>query len=120
MLDVFKNMVLPANNLSHKFVALNPSRADDYFIYFDSEKLAIFQVSEAFGNDIEEVLKAEGVRSTAIVRHREEVAQPLPPTIVPPAKSADFLKGISKSVGMGANLVGIGLSIAGLAACNVM
>jgi len=101
-------------------VALNPSRAGDYFIYFEKEQLANFQASEAFGNDVEEVSKAGGVRSQAIVRRREEITTPIPPTIVPPERASDFLHGLAKTVGVGANLVGIGLSIAGLAACNVM
>ena len=103
-----------------EYVALNPSRAGDYFIYFQKEQLANFQSSKAFGNGIEEVLKAEGVRSQAIVRHREEITTPIPPTIAPPERASDFLHGLAKTVGIGANLVVIGLSIAGLAACSVM
>jgi hypothetical protein len=80
----------------------------------------MFQVSEAFGEDIEEVLKGEGVRSDAIVRQRKEVVEPIPPTIVPKEKATDFLAGIQKSVGIGASLLSVGVSIAGLASYNVM
>lgn len=81
----------------------------------------MFQVSEAFGVEIEEVLKVEGIQSNAVTRRRVEVVQdPLPPTIVPPAQVKTFLSGIAQSVGVGANLLTIGAAITGIAACNVM
>lgn len=104
-----------------QFIAINPSKPGDYFVYFDSAKLAMFQVSEDFGTDLQEVLRAEGITSQAIVRQRDQIARPvLPATVVPAERASTFLQGISRSVGVGANLLSIGASIAGLAACNVM
>jgi len=77
-------------------------------------------VSESFGKDLEEVLKVQGIRSKSIVKRTEKVGRKNPPTIVNPRQAGDFLEGIARSVGIGANLLTIGASIAGLAACNVM
>lgn len=68
----------------------------------------MFQVRESLGKDVEEVLKAEGVNSRAIVRRRDEVAIPIPPNVVPPERVGNFLGGIIKSIGVGANIVSLG------------
>ena len=84
----------------------------------------MFQVSEAFGKDMDEVLRAEGIRSQAIVRRKETKSTPQsyanPPAMPAAAQSSGFLKGIAKSVGVGANIVAIGATLAGLASCTVM
>ena len=107
-----------------QFIAINPNRAGDYFVYFDKNKLAMFQVSEAFGKDMDEVLRAEGIRSQAIVRRKETKSAPQsyanPPAMPAAARSSGFLQGIATSVGVGANLVTIGATLAGLASCTLM
>jgi hypothetical protein len=80
----------------------------------------MFCVSQEFKKDLEEVLKSQGIRSQAIVQRRETVAKSLPPTIVPAKNAGSFVSGIAKSVGVGANLLSIGATIAGLAAYSVM
>lgn len=87
-------------------------------MYLDKTKSAIFQVSEAFGNDLEDVLAAEGIRSTAMIRRRQEVVRPM--QIIEQARQTSMLNGIANTVGIGGSLFSIGASIAGIAACNVM
>ena len=84
----------------------------------------MFQVSEAFSQDMDEVLRAEGIRSRAIVRRKEKKSTPQsyanPPAMPAAARSSGFLNGIAMSVGVGANLVTIGATLAGLASCTLM
>ena len=87
-------------------------------MYFDKKKLAMFQVSEAFSNDIEDVLLAQGIRSNAIVRRKQTIDRPV--TIPTVARSKTFLGGVANSVGVGANLITVGAAVAGLASCTVM
>ena len=84
----------------------------------------MFQVSEAFGKDMDEVLRAEGIQSRAIVRRKETKSTPQsyanPPDMPANARKSGFLEGIAMSTGVGANLVTIGATLAGLASCTVM
>ena len=81
----------------------------------------MFQVSEAFSKDIEEVLLVQGIRSQAIVRRREQSNSNIPPITLPTAaRRPEYLESIARSVGIGANLVTIGAAVAGLASCSVM
>src|SRR4051794_37564247 len=57
-------------------VALNASQAGDYFIYMDSENQAMFQVSENFGGDLEQILKREDISCKATMRPNDIDAAP--------------------------------------------
>jgi hypothetical protein len=125
-------------------VALNASHAGDYFIYIDAVKQAIFQVSETFGGDLEQMLKREEISCTATMRPNDIDAAPremftapkhrFPAAhhiIAPPIYRAfqrrlmagklmrrlkQWLAVISSVASIGASIAGM----AGLAACNVM
>ena len=73
---------------------------------------------------MDEVLRAEGISSQAIVRRKETNSTPQsyanPPNMPANARKSGFLEGIALSTGIGANLVTIGATLAGLASCTVM
>ncbi|KAL6154125.1 hypothetical protein ACJBU6_07411 [Exserohilum turcicum] len=116
-------------------IALNPNKAGDYFVYFDRTKTAMFQVSEAFGKDLEDALTAEGIRSTAIVRHRDKLARQT--DILKMAKQSNLVGNVADTVNnetigssgsrlvtngvsIGASLATFASAIVGVAACTVM
>jgi hypothetical protein len=122
--------------LAWQHIALNPNKKGDYFVYFDRTKTAMFQVSEAFGVDLEDSLTAEGIRSTAIVRKKDQLARPA--DVLTMAQQSNLVgnvtntvrnetKGGSSKLGLtassmsiGASLLTIGSAIVGVAACTVM
>ena len=116
-------------------IALNPNKAGDYFVYFDRTKTAMFQVSEAFGKDLEDALTADGIRSTAIVRHRDKLARQT--DILKMAKQSNLVGNVADTVNnetigssgsrlvtngvsIGASLATFASAIVGVAACTVM
>lgn len=104
-------------------IAINPYRAGDYFVYFDKPKLAMFQVSEACERDLEEVLNVQGIRSQAIVRRKErEIPRTYenPPNMPEAVRKPEFLDRLLTTVGVGANIITVGATLAGLASCTVM
>lgn len=96
----------------------------------------MFQVSEAFGRDLEDALTAEGIRSTAIVRKKDQLARPA--EVLTMARQSNLVGNVVNTVrnetrggsssmalqtnglSMGASLLTIGSAIAGVAACTVM
>jgi hypothetical protein len=125
-------------------VALNASHAGDYFIYIDSVKQAIFQVSETFGGDLEQMLKREEISCTATMRPNDIDAAPQEMFAAPkhrfPAAhhiiaapiyhafqrrlmSDKLMRRLKQWFAVISSMASIGASIAGLAglaACNVM
>jgi hypothetical protein len=122
-------------------VALNASQAGDYFIYMDSENQAIFQVSETFGGDLEQMLKREEVSCKATLRRNDIDAAPPAMFAAPkhrfPAPhhivaspiyrafhrrlmAGNLMRRLKKGFAVISSLFSIGASIAGLATCNVM
>lgn len=85
-------------------MALDPNKVGDYFIYFAVQKVAMFQVSEVFGEDFEDVLLSQGIRGQAIVRRMTTVFRAPQNLVTKQVISQDFLQGIATSVGIGANL----------------
>jgi hypothetical protein len=98
----------------------------------EKTQTAHFQVSEAFGKDLKEVLVAEGINPTDIVLREQQVVDPR--KVIDLVKHADLVGTTAKSVNANAGLVGaafkaakatatvvsIGTAIAGIATCNVM
>jgi hypothetical protein len=96
----------------------------------------MFQVSEAFGRDLESALTAEGISSDAIIRRRDQLARPI--DILKIARQSNLVgiwadtvtnetRGGSSRTGLVANGMSIGASLAtfgsaivGVAACAVM
>jgi hypothetical protein len=122
--------------LARQHIALNPNKNGDYFVYFDRTKTAMFQVSEAFGKDLESALTAEGIRSTAIVRKKDQLATQT--DILKLARQGNLVGNVANTVrnetrggssraglignglSIGASLATLGSAIVGVAACEVM
>ncbi|KAM3065486.1 hypothetical protein ACMFMG_011627 [Clarireedia jacksonii] len=145
ILETYKEKV---DQISH--VTLNASQAGDYFIYIDSEKLAMGQVSEAFGGDLEQMLKKEDISCKITTRcndidaaPKEMFVAPAPKRVLPAPKRVfpaphrmvvptlyrDFnrrlmatstLRRLRKTFNLISSLLSFGMTIAGVASCNVM
>jgi hypothetical protein len=122
-------------------IALNASQAGDYFVYMESENQAIFQVSETFGGDLEQMLKREDVSCKATMRpndidaappamfaapkHRfpaphHLVASPIYRAFHRRLMAGNLIRRLKKSLDVISSLFSIGASIAAFASCNVM
>jgi len=115
------------------WVALNPFRAGDYFMYEEKTKTASFQVSEAFGDELNDVLIAEGITTTDVVLRRQELVQPR--KVIDIVRNTDLVKAATETIGFdssalssaiitvaktGLVIAKVGAAIAGIATCNVM
>ncbi|RYP16061.1 hypothetical protein DL765_005377 [Monosporascus sp. GIB2] len=113
------------------WVALNPFRMGDYFLYVDKKKMATFQVSEAFGMDLKSVLESQGIDTRELVFREQQVDKPRP-SITSHFKNADFVGAARSNIKIdgdallnaAASFITTGLSVGtvliGTATCNVM
>jgi len=79
------------------WIALNPFRAGDYFLYVDKEKRASFQVSMAFGDDLQDVLRSRGITTTDVILRREEITK-LPQSLCSMMRDTDIVDAVHSSI----------------------
>jgi hypothetical protein len=102
-------------------------------MYEEKTKTASFQVSEAFGDELNDVLISEGVTTTDVVLRRQELVQPR--KVIDLVKNTDLVKAATETVGFdssalssavitvaktGLVIAKVGAAIAGAVTCNVM
>jgi hypothetical protein len=111
------------------WVALNPFRKGDYFLYVDKKKMATFQVSKAFGSDLKSVLESQGIDTKQLVLREQQFNNWRPN--IPNFKDTDFRRAAHNNIEINGDalfnaavkLIKTGISasaLAGVATCNVM
>jgi hypothetical protein len=117
--------------LRWKWVALNPFRKGDYFLYVDKKKMATFQVSEAFGSDLKSVLESQGIDTKELVL-REQQFDNRRPNIPSYFRDTDFRRAAHNNIEINGDAlfnaaviliktgISVGSALAGVATCNVM
>lgn len=116
---------------------MNPFREGDYFLYVDKTKTAYFQVSEAFGNTLNDALISAGITTTDVVLRKAEIVNPR--QVIEWAQQTNLIDHMAESSGVTAQQflragyqlaqtgykvcqIGtkVGTALAGIALCNVM
>jgi len=112
------------------WVALNPFRKGDYFLYVDKKKMATFQVSKAFGLDLESILESQGIDTKELVLREQQLGNPW--SIASDFRDADFVRAAHSNIEINGDAlfnaaatliktgISVGSALAGVATCNVM
>jgi hypothetical protein len=115
-----------------QWVALNPFREGDFFLFVEGSKTASFQVSEAFGGELKEALNADGIDTTDLVFREQQIVAPMkiPDHITDDIvgvttenvkiNSDQFINAALKVIKTSITVVKVGAAIAGVVTCTVM
>jgi hypothetical protein len=98
---------------------LNPYKADQFFVVFNSPPRVVFCVDAEHQDAINDALRKNNIHSTALTSQRASSIPSLPTA----TKDKKFLKSVVGTIDRGATLFNIGTAVAGVVAatgCTIM